>query len=168
MFDFLYRGDYNDGTDYLDSTSTSSHGVAGEAIQIPEESPGEDSNCPDISSECLPTTWTRAHTNAKMYVIADKYAVDGLKDISKRKMRSNMEDEWSDTGLITLIEYVYGPDCPAGSDLCDPLLAVVIQHVPDLKESTRFHEALKNFPEFGYQFSTAMMERVIHLETELW
>jgi hypothetical protein len=79
-----------------------------------------------------------------------------------------MEGGWSDTGFITLIEYVYGPECPAGSDLCDGLLAVAIQHISALNESARFHEVLKNFPEFGYQFSTVMMERVIHLETEVW
>jgi hypothetical protein len=103
-----------------------------------------------------------------MYVIADKYALDGLKNLSKRKMRSNMEGGWSDTGFITLIEYVYGPECPAGSDLCDALLAVAIQHISALNELARFHEVLKNFPEFGYQFSTVMMERVIHLESEVW
>jgi hypothetical protein len=168
MFDFLYCGHYDDGGDYSDCTKTSSHGVAGEAIQIPEEPPGEDSNFPDGSSECLPTTWRRAHTDAKMYVIADKYAIDGLKEISKRKMKLNMEDEMNVTGFITLIEYVYGPDCPAGSDLCDSLLAVAIQQISALNESSRFHDVLKNFPEFGYQFSIVMMERVVHLETEVW
>lgn len=168
MFDFVYCGDYDDGDNYLDSTNSSSHGVAGEAIQIPEESPCENFKSPDVPSECHSTAWTRAYTNAKMYVIADKYAIDGLKEISKRKMESNMQDEWSDTGFITLIEYVYGPECPAGSDLCDALLAVAIQHISALNESTRFHAVLKNFPVFGYQFSTAMMERVIHLETEVW
>lgn len=61
-----------------------------------------------------------------MYVIADKYALDGLKNISKRKMRSNIEGRWSDTGFITLIKYVYGPECPARSDLYNALLVVAI------------------------------------------
>lgn len=103
-----------------------------------------------------------------MYVITDKYAINELKKISKRKIRLNIEDKWSDIGFIRLIEYVYGLECPTGSDLCDALLAVAIQHISALNGLTRFREVLKNFPEFGYQFSTAMMERVIHLEKEVW
>ncbi|KAL3468706.1 hypothetical protein BJX99DRAFT_252520 [Aspergillus californicus] len=87
--------------------------------------------------------WRRAQTNVQIYIIADKYMIDGLIDMSKRKLNSNMENEWNDSGFITVVGDVYGSQCPPRSDLREVLLKFALRHLCTLKKSQRFHDFSK-------------------------
>ena len=54
------------------------------------------------SQDVLRCQWRRAQTNVQIYIIADKYMIDGLKETCKSKLSSN-EDESNDSGFIAVV-----------------------------------------------------------------
>ncbi|RAQ73648.1 hypothetical protein COH20_004977 [Aspergillus flavus] len=137
MLDYLYRGDYDE------------HELATEAQRYQDQ------------GRALPK-----YANAMMHVTANKYAIRGLKDLTEKRLVSNLIHEWNDTNFIQLIQYVYGPRTPANSTLQTIVAQFAARHVSTLREFQSFHEVLKRFPDFMYVFSSEMMERVIQLEKE--
>ncbi|KAH8431039.1 uncharacterized protein LDX57_008700 [Aspergillus melleus] len=102
-----------------------------------------------------------------MYNAADKYAINGLMILSKEKSQSIFRDDFEDIPFIQTIEYVYGPESPPHSELRDTIATFAVRHHSTLKGLDQFHEVRKKFLEFSFDFSTAMMERMDELETEM-
>lgn len=149
MFDFLYSASYDD-----------------QPPPPPSDESGQEA--PDdggaAASERVPLPWRRVLTNAKVYVMADKYVIDGLKDAACRKFEASLAAEWSEAGFISVVEYLYAPEFPAGSSLSTAVLSLAMQRISHLKASKRFHEILRDGPELGYDFTSLMMQRVVDLE----
>ncbi|KAL4862457.1 hypothetical protein BDV12DRAFT_190413 [Aspergillus spectabilis] len=157
MFDYLYRADYDDHPEIPND--------------LPDKDENKDEESPEVSVEhqdtsldTLPSHWRYARINVQVYVIADKYMIDALKGVSRKKLQSNMENEWNEIGFINVVQDVYGPEFPPGSEICNLLARFALQHVSTLKDSQNFQQIRKKYPQFGYDFSTLLMERVIELE----
>jgi len=110
---------------------------------------------------------TPAHINAWMYIIADKYFIQGLKELAKAKFELNFETSWEDTKFISVIGIIYGPSHPKDSDLRGLVAKLAVQHLASLKDQQEFHAVLKNYPDFAYNFSILMMDKVLQLEKEV-
>ncbi|GKZ33033.1 hypothetical protein AbraIFM66950_002750 [Aspergillus brasiliensis] len=115
-------------------------------------------------NETRPTT--KAHTHIKMYNIADKYAIEPLMALAKRKLEYRLALVWDNKEFAHLIEKVYGPDSPQNSKLRDTIAKLAVEHLATLDEMKGFHEARNEFPLFGYDFSTAMIRRVALTQRE--
>ncbi|OGM39600.1 hypothetical protein ABOM_011947 [Aspergillus bombycis] len=151
MFDYLYRADYDDHPKTLNDLCGKDENQVG-------ESPKVDAGHQDTSIDTLPSHWRRARINVQVYVIADKYMIDALKEVSRKKLESNMEKEWNEVGFINVVRDVYGPEFPRGSELCNVLARFAFQHVSTLKKSQHFQQIRKDYPQFGYDFCTLLME----------
>ncbi|BCR98217.1 BTB/POZ domain-containing protein [Aspergillus luchuensis] len=159
LFDFLYRADYDDSPDDTDDPAADNESAANEEGILPTER---------ISQDALSRQWRRAQTNVQIYIIADKYMIEGLKDISKRKLNSNMENNWDDCGFLTVVSDVYGSQCPPRSDLREIIIRFALRHLGTLQKFRQFDDARKEYPEFVYELSTALIERVVELEKRTW
>ncbi|KAE8334602.1 hypothetical protein BDV24DRAFT_172222 [Aspergillus arachidicola] len=153
MFDFLYRADYDDSVE-----------MSLDDVTHPQVTQQQN----HIEGEQAPATVELAHRhNAKVYVVADKYVIEELKNLSRRKLESRLKSQWSDTEFIPLIEYVYGSASPPQSDLRQVISTFAVQHLATLKSSAAFHEVRRQYPDFVHDLSTIMMERVMQLEKQL-
>ncbi|PYH93600.1 hypothetical protein BO71DRAFT_410027 [Aspergillus ellipticus CBS 707.79] len=159
LFDFLYRADYDDSPDDTDGLAVENDSAANqEGISSTER----------ISQDVLSWQWRRAQTNVQIYIIADKYMVERLKDISKRKLDSNIGNDWDDCGFLAVISDVYGSQCPPRSDLREIIIRCALRHLSTLKKSRQFDDVRRYYPEFVYELSTALVERVVKLEQRAW
>ncbi|GLA56145.1 hypothetical protein AnigIFM63604_004785 [Aspergillus niger] len=161
MFDFLYRADYDDSPEITDDPAAKSETAAEDHDAANQEgiSPTE-----RIAQGVLSWQWRRAQINVQIYIMADKYLIEGLKDISKRKLDSNLRNDWDDCGFVAVVSDVYGSQCPPRSDLREILIKFALRHLGTLKGSRQFDDVRKDHPEFVYELSTALIERVIELE----
>ncbi|OJJ75276.1 hypothetical protein ASPBRDRAFT_53205 [Aspergillus brasiliensis CBS 101740] len=107
---------------------------------------------------------TKAHTHIKMYNIADKYAIEPLMVLAKKKLKYRLALVWDNKEFIQIIEQVYGPDSPQNSKLRGTIAKLAVEHLATLDEITGFHEVRNEYPLFGYDFSTAMIRRVACVE----
>ncbi|KAJ5144399.1 hypothetical protein N7476_004644, partial [Penicillium atrosanguineum] len=154
MFDFLYSGKYDDRPDVRDD--------------LPDdqdfEAPQDDT---DLQNSPIPGAFNvrlPAQTNVQVYTIADKYAIGSLQNLSLKKLESNLNNEWTDLGFLDTVKDVYEGQCPPNSDLRELLCKFAIQHLSGLKDSPRFREVRKKYPEFTDSLSQLLMERVVELE----
>ncbi|EAW11461.1 BTB/POZ domain-containing protein [Aspergillus clavatus NRRL 1] len=167
MIDYLYSADYDDSSDKdLPKCQECSDTTESESEEVAII--GSDNEYDVAPAPIWQVKESKAHVNAKVYVIADKYGINELKNLAREKLESNLQHDWKDTEFIPIVEYTYGPECPKQSDLQSIITKYSIQHLSTLKESRRFHEVLKQFPEFGYEFSVLAMEKVAQLEVQLW
>ncbi|KAI2994194.1 hypothetical protein CBS147345_10029 [Aspergillus niger] len=139
MIDYFYRGDYDDSPD-------KSHLAT---------NPGYDS----------PTT--KAHVNIEMYNMADKYAIEPLMALAKKKLEYRLTLVWDNKEFIQIIEKVYGEDSPQNSKLRETIAKFAVEHLATLIELPRFDEVRSEYPLFSYDFSTSMIQRMARVETKL-
>ncbi|KAK1143749.1 hypothetical protein N8T08_006150 [Aspergillus melleus] len=176
IIDYLYRGDYDDSPHFVVDPQ---HSLPFPGLEPAIKSQSETGPIkPDPSIQSRPTTPSRAfsvttlnlsaakaHANIRMYNAADKYAINGLMILSKKKSQSIFTDDLEDSSFIQAIEYVYGPESPPHSELRDTIATFAVRHYSTLKGLDQFHEAREKFLDFSFDFSTAMMERMDELET---
>jgi hypothetical protein len=111
---------------------------------------------------------TPAHVNVWMYIIADKYFIRGLKELAREKFELSFKIAWEDTKFTSVIGIIYGQRGPKDSDIRGVVTKLAIQHLSSLKDRQEFHAVLKNYPDFAYDFSIVMMDKVLQLEKEVW
>lgn len=163
MIDYLYCADYED----CDESPMVE--LAEEQTEISTIDKIADTAGSDMAAVAsVPAKEKRARLNAEIYVIADKYQIEGLKILAMQKMESSLQSNWTDTEFIHTIQYVYGPNSPSHSELRDILSRSAVQHLSTLEHQQHFHETLKTFTAFSYDFSSLMMQKVLQLERELW
>ncbi|GJP89790.1 hypothetical protein AlacWU_02689 [Aspergillus niger] len=75
-----------------------------------------------------------------------------------------MENNWDDCGFLTVVSDVYGSQCPPRSDLREIIIRFALRHLGTLQKFRQFDDARKEYPEFVYELSTALIERVVELE----
>ncbi|GKZ51879.1 hypothetical protein AbraIFM66951_007897 [Aspergillus brasiliensis] len=110
---------------------------------------------------------TKAHIHIKMYNIGDKYAIEPLMALAKKKLEYRLALVWDNKEFIQIIEKVYGPDSPQNSKLRGTIARLAVEHLATLDEIKGFHEVRIEYPLFGYDFSTAMIRRVACVERSL-
>ena len=153
MFNYLYSGNYDDSPDVTNDLSDDQDFESSEDINLQN---------PRVPGPSF--VWLAAQTNVQVHIIADKYAIDGLQGLSMKKLESKLKNEWKELGFLDIVEDVYGGECPPHSNLRELLCKFAIQHLSSLKDSPRFCEVRKKYPEFTDSLSQSLMERVIELE----
>ncbi|PYH75321.1 hypothetical protein BO82DRAFT_324270 [Aspergillus uvarum CBS 121591] len=173
MIDYLYCADYEDcyespikelAQGSLELPKSEEEQI--ETSSIEENAESAESDMATVSS--FPVKERRARTNAEIYVLADKYQIEGLKTLAKQKMESCLQSNWTDTEFINTVQYVYRSNSPSHPELRDILSRSAIQHLSTLEHQQHFHETLKTFTTFSYDFSSLMIKKVLQLEQELW
>ncbi|PYH76649.1 hypothetical protein BO82DRAFT_346685 [Aspergillus uvarum CBS 121591] len=179
MIDYLYCADYEDSYEYpieelvqgtLEPPKSEEQqneiSTIDEIAESAESAESAENNIAAAASVLVKQR--RALINAEIYVIADKYQIEGLKTLAKQKMESCLQLNWTDTDFINTTQYVYGPNIPSHSEIRDILSRYSIQHLSTLEHQQRFHDILKSLAPFSYDFSFLMIKKVLQLEQELW
>lgn len=164
MLHYLYEANYEDGSasSPFEITCTDNQ----DEILRQEESTKE---CRTSSIQKNSNTFeqgNRAHINAQMYVIADKYGITELKELAKEKFKLALESDWQDLTFISVVEFVYGPTSPTNSELRGVVTKFALQHLPVLKTQQQFHTVLKAYPDFAYDFLVLTMEKALPFQQQ--
>ncbi|KAJ8061742.1 hypothetical protein OCU04_009539 [Sclerotinia nivalis] len=94
--------------------------------------------------------------NTMVYIIGDKYDIQGLKTLAKRKYEAAIDTEWNAPSFSASLELMY-EELPE-SDTCLTSLALQTagKHVKELKDKEEFASLCKNNPAIAYDlFTTA-------------
>lgn len=97
--------------------------------------------------------------DVRMYVVADKYLVEPLKNLAAKKFGDGARGRWNTRAFADAIRKVY-ESAAKDSPLKHTIIEVVELHRKDLLDPKRgfdaFHEVLGNVPEFGRDVSVAL------------
>ncbi|CAD6452425.1 b6a0de1f-0760-4072-9c36-5fc5038b03e6 [Sclerotinia trifoliorum] len=118
-------------------------------------------------------SYGRLLINTMVYIIGDKYDIQGLKTLAKRKYEAAIDTEWNTPSFSASLELMY-EELPE-SDTCLTSLALqtASKHVKELKDKEEFASLCKNNPAIAYDlFTTAasqspatIPEPKVHMET---
>ena len=86
---------------------------------------------------------THLLTHAQMYHIADKYFVDGLKDLAKEKFRRSCAHFWNDADFADVITYACESTPDTDMGLRDIIVESIITH-PEVLKKPSVIETLSN------------------------
>lgn len=111
--------------------------------------------------------------NTMVYIIGDKYDIQGLKTLAKRKYEAAIDTEWNTPSFSASLELMY-EELPE-SDMCLTSLALqtASKHVKELKDKEEFTSLCKNNPAIAYdlfttaasQSSATICQPKVHKET---
>ncbi|KAF7859656.1 hypothetical protein EAF04_008735 [Stromatinia cepivora] len=92
--------------------------------------------------------------NTMVYIIGDKYDIQGLKTLAKRKYEAAIDTEWNTPSFSASLELIY-EELPE-SDTCLTSLALQTagKHVKELKDKEEFASLCKNNPAIAYDLFT--------------
>lgn len=101
-----------------------------------------------------PTTTSQATTeslaiNAAMYIIADKYEVDLLKDLAKDKFSETIKEAWSAPSFPNIIETIYDNTVTSDRGLREALFPVLKLHQSQLRKTEAFMDVVRSCGDFA-------------------
>jgi hypothetical protein len=153
MLDYLYCRDYDDSPEV--SIDVVKNQGEGPPVVVPQTS----------LSHLSPLG--RACTNVQMHVVADKYMISSLQELSEKKLISNMESEWDKLALAELVRLVYGDQCLSGSKLRELVLKFAIQHSEAFRYCPEFDMVLLEYSDFCLDFARSLMKHTTS-KTGVW
>ncbi|RAL04902.1 BTB/POZ domain-containing protein [Aspergillus ibericus CBS 121593] len=107
-----------------------------------QDTPEQTESAKPSETPTIDNKGSRARINTEIYALADKYQIEGLIKLSKQKLQSHLESNW---------EY----------------LEFIDTHLSALQHQQLFHDILRTFATFSYDFSALMIEKVLQLEQKL-
>lgn len=110
MITYLYTLDYDDNSADGDS------GINDEISEETGELSQESSNSTLFASLSL---------NTRVYAVAEKYGIQGLKDVAQLKFSTQLKRTCVEKELLSIIDEVYTSTPPKDRGLRDPLLEVI-------------------------------------------
>ncbi|KAI9809482.1 MAG: hypothetical protein M1826_003896, partial [Phylliscum demangeonii] len=131
MIDFLYKLDYSDEGEPPNPSSEYEDGA------VIRESP------PTDLLECSALT-----VHARMYAIADKYQIPGLKDLSKRKFSTTVTDKWNNESFSHAVRVVYNSTPQNDRGLRDVVARIGREHIHALRDRGEFKCVLREVNDF--------------------
>ena len=131
MIDFLYRACYDDnrgGEDDSYHTETDLESQSHAKFEANDDGKG-----PLV-------------TNAKMYILGNKYDINSLKEVATRKYREMIRDQWYKDTLVESAELVYANIDNDKDPLKDIIVEAIhsIHQLPQLLKRDDFVELLRN------------------------
>lgn len=114
----------------------------------------------DPSEELEPDAIATLH--AKMYIMGDKYDIPTLRVTAKQNFEELSDRHAHQLALIPLIQLVYEGTSAGDSGLRTTIINLILRfrRLDDLKEIPLFDNIMQNQPEFTYDLSRAMMQKV--------
>lgn len=119
------------------------------AYEIPtnDVESSEDSTSSNAQAEII--------THAKMFAVAIKYHIDGLRIFSRRAFRTALHTEWSSDGFAEAITIVFTSTPKDATDLRDMVLDKIHDQFPTLKDKPEVEQAINSTPGLAF----AMLKR---------
>jgi hypothetical protein len=158
MLQYLYETDYSDSTLNLESANDVASGFGLEAEETEDEH-----NLEEIINL---KSMHPAEINTRVYLMADKYIIPGLRKLARQKLEIHLENHWNNEEYISIIAIIYSPTTPKCQDLRNLVTRLAVKQLSSLQEQQRFRLSLKYFSEFTYDFSLCMIEKVLQLDRE--
>ena len=93
--------------------------------------------------------------NARVYALAEKYQIKGLKDVAKGKFITELEMDWTDKDFFTAIKIVYTTTPSFDRGLRDAVNAVVYNNRNYLQYRLSFMELVREHGDFAVDVTTA-------------
>ncbi|TVY45333.1 Arm repeat protein interacting with ABF2 [Lachnellula occidentalis] len=124
MLSYMYTSDYSDGPDSTEPGSTPSKSV-----------PSASSTAVSSSN---PSPTSASLTNAQLFVIADKYDIQGLKELAKKKYEEVIADSWNSASFVASLKLLYEETLESDRALKDAAVKVAGQHAKELVDRGEF------------------------------
>jgi len=161
MIDFLYKTRYDDDRtideedlkDLADqhSTITSCTSSAGETQ--PKES---------ATTAPHPTDFIKGPlvTNAKVYILGDKYDIPSLKEVAVRKYEETVKDLWNNDTFAESAKLVYDNIVSENDMLKPKIIKIVTTNMSQLLQRDDFVRVLRSNGDIATDVLNAMLEKV--------
>ncbi|KAI9672634.1 MAG: hypothetical protein M1831_000069 [Alyxoria varia] len=90
--------------------------------------------------------------HARVYALAEKYGIHGLKALAKAKFETLSSESWDDPGFLDAVEEVYTTTIEQDRGLRDVILQVFRKH-PDLVYRLDVQDAVKDVPTLAHDLN---------------
>lgn len=159
MIDFLYRTRYNDDRgvdefdikDMIDLSSLVAAGSADAETLL--------SNASATTSLPLDTTRGPLITNAKVYILGDKYDIPSLKKVAARKYREILKDRWNNETFAESAAIVYENIIGDEDELKDAIVEVARANISHLLDRGEFVRALRSHGDMSFDVLSPVLNR---------
>lgn len=161
MIDFLYKLDYDDHylTPYECQITSIPKDKSNIGANTSEGSHRASSYFWKDATSCQDTDpdepgWTSPLSliiNAKIYVIADKYGIEALKDLAATKYRHALSDTWNSSGFIESAYIVYDDTVEADRMLRDAIVQRASENVKVLLDRSEFVDLLMSHADLAVE-----------------
>ncbi|TVY90574.1 hypothetical protein LAWI1_G002952 [Lachnellula willkommii] len=160
MLLYMYTSDYSDGiqpttADSTETTTTpakdSSRKKGNKAIRfVPSSTPDPPPGPTQFSADAL-------LTNARVFVIADKYDIQGLKQLATKKYETAVPNAWNCAEFVGSLKLLYEETLESDRVLKDVAVKTAGKHVNDLVDRGEFAALCKVNGELGFDILKASL-----------
>jgi hypothetical protein len=148
MIDYFYGLDYDDRSKQPSSSDEKAAGSGRKVDMFGSYSlplPIEEDEQPTQKPETSPSP---SIINARVYAIADKYGIPGLKDLSRKKFRDCLVGDWDNDSFSNVIRFVYKSTPEQDRGLRKEVVAVAKRHIHKLRDRVEFKTTQREVPDF--------------------
>lgn len=116
----------------------------------------EEDPCEELKPDVIATL------HVKMYIMGDKYDIPTLRVVAKQNFEELSDRHAYNLALIPLIQLIYEGTGAGESGLRATIINLMLRfrRLDDLKENPFFDNVMQNQPDFTYDLSRAMMQKV--------
>jgi hypothetical protein len=177
MISFMYTEDYDDGPrpshyeaqDQKAGARTNPTGISVN-LEVTEPTTSEQSVSSandDLATASSMPTDQKGSCNIRVYVLADKYHIDPLKHLAKKKFRDWAQIHWSDNvfpGAVREILETVPEHDPALREIVDELIA---QHAECLVLREEFQGLIEDYSNIGTKVMLQILKQKADMSSEL-
>jgi hypothetical protein len=145
MLTYLYTSDYSDGRTATENT----------AITLPS-TPASTSSPAKTSKPGLFTN-SALLTNAQVFIIADKYDIQGLKMLAKVKYEEVIPQNWNSASFVASLKLLYEETLESDRLLKDVAIKTAGEHVNELMDRGEFAVLYKENGELAFDVLKASL-----------
>ncbi|TVY20479.1 hypothetical protein LARI1_G001841 [Lachnellula arida] len=129
MLSYMYTSDYSDGRNSTTSTKATSTTTPSRPVSSKHSTAASTSKAASSNAPL---------TNAQVFVIADKYDIQGLKALAKKKYEEVIAESWNCASFIASLKLLYEETLESGRALRDVAAKVAGQHAKELADRGEF------------------------------
>ncbi|TVY58983.1 BTB and MATH domain-containing protein 43 [Lachnellula cervina] len=141
MLSYMYTSDYSDQQNSTIRTEITVVCGPGGSVYLKETTTASTSNLV-ISSAPL--------TNAQVFVIADKYDVQGLKELAEKKYEEAIAGSWNSASFVASLKLLYEETLESDRALKDAAAKVAGQHARELVDRGEFAALCKEHGQIAF------------------
>jgi hypothetical protein len=157
MIDFLYKTRYDDDRtveeedldDMADQETTSKLGLPSTEAQI--------STVSDVVSHSRNAVTGPLVTNAKLYILGDKYDIPSLKEVAARKYKDVVKDRWESNAFAESVSLIWEGIIQEEDALKEIMADVAHGHMGQLLGRVEFVSVLRSNADIAVDFLRAVV-----------
>jgi len=108
----------------------------------------------------VPVRWSRSNTeaageaehlvmHAKMYAVAEKYGINGLKTLAQLKFETLVAEHWNSYDFLDSVAEIYTSTVDTDRGLRNVVIHIFRSH-PELAHNTEAQAVVKSVPDFAF------------------